>query len=254
LGPIEVWVNNAMTSVFAPVSDVEMDDFERATRVDYLGFVHGTKAALEHMRPRDRGVIVQVSSALAYRGIPLQGAYCGAKHAIVGFTESLRTELLHDKSNVRVTMVHMPAMNTPQFDWVRSTLPRRAQPVAPIYQPEVAARAVWYAAEHPRRRAYSVGASTVLTVLGNKVVPGLLDRYLGRTGYNAQQTDRPEDGDRPDNLYEPLGGDHGARGRFDSRSHERSAQLWMTTHRPAVGAVAAGIGLAAAAMARRRTP
>ena len=182
-----------------------MADFARATSVDYFGFVHGTRAALEFMVPRNRGVIVQVSSALAYRGIPLQSAYCGSKHAIVGFTESVRTELFHDHSGVRVTMVHMPAMNTPQFDWVRSALPHRAQPVPPIYQPEVGARAVRFAADHPDRRSYYVGASTVLTVLGNMVAPGLLDRYLGRTGFNAQQTDQPEQS-RPPRQPLPAGG------------------------------------------------
>jgi short-subunit dehydrogenase len=266
LGPIDVWVNNAMTSVFAPFSEIDMPDFERATRVNYLGFVHGTKAALEHMLPRNRGVIVQVSSALAYRSIPLQSPYCGSKHAIQGFTESLRTELLHDHTQVRVTMVHMPAMNTPQFGWVRSVLPRRARPVAPIYQPEVGARAVCFAADHPQRRGYYVGASTVLTVLGNRVAPALLDRYLARTGFDAQQTDQPEASGRPDNLYLPVdgdpgqgaeddhvGGDHGAHGSFDTSSHDRSLQVWLTTHRPVGTAVLAGAaGLIGAALARRR--
>jgi len=246
LGPIDVWVNNAMTSVFAPFMETDMEDFERATAVDYLGFVHGTRAALEHMVPRDHGTIVQVSSALAFRSIPLQGAYCGAKHAIVGFTESLRTELEHDRSRVRLTMVHMPAMNTPQFDWVRSTLPDESRPVAPVYQPEVGARAVAYAADHPRRRGYYVGLSTVLTVNGNKVAPGLLDRYLARTGYRAQQTKVRDDPARPDNLHAPVESDPGVHGRFDDQSHPRSAQWWLTTHRlPAAGAAS---GLAAAAV------
>jgi NAD(P)-dependent dehydrogenase (short-subunit alcohol dehydrogenase family) len=253
LGPIEVWVNNAMTSVFAPFAETEMADFERATSVDYFGFVHGTKAALEFMTPRNRGVIVQVSSALAYRGIPLQSAYCGSKHAIVGFTESLRTELFHDHSGIRVTMVHMPAMNTPQFDWVRSTLPHRAQPVPPIYQPEVGARAVAFAADHPERRSYYVGASTVLTVLGNMVAPGLLDRYLGHTGVKAQQTDEPETRERRDNLYQPVAGDHGAHGRFDARAHSHSAQVWLTTHRPRGATVlAAAAGFVGTGLVRRR--
>ena len=241
LGPIETWVNNAMTSVFAPFLQTEMADFARATSVDYFGFVHGTRAALQFMVPRNRGVIVQVSSALAYRGIPLQSAYCGSKHAIVGFTESVRTELFHDQSAVRVTMVHMPAMNTPQFDWVRSAMPHRAQPVPPIYQPEVGARTVRFAADHPDRRSYYVGASTVLTVVGNMVAPGLLDRYLGRTGIKAQQTDQPETANRPNNLYQPVAGDHGAHGRFDPRAHSRSAQVWLTTHRPRGPSLLAGV-------------
>jgi NAD(P)-dependent dehydrogenase (short-subunit alcohol dehydrogenase family) len=254
LGPIDIWVNNAMTSVFAPFVDIDVEDFERATRVNYFGFVHGTKAALIHMIPRDRGTIVQVSSALAYRSIPLQSAYCGSKHAILGLTESLRTELLHDHRGVRVTMVHMPAMNTPQFDWVRSVLPHRARPVAPIYQPEVGARAVCFAADHPRRRGYYVGASTALTVLGNKVAPALLDRYLARTGYDAQQSDEVEDPDRPDNLDHPVTGHHCAHGRFDATSHNRSLQLWLTTHRAAGAATLAGGAalLTGSALRRRR--
>jgi NAD(P)-dependent dehydrogenase (short-subunit alcohol dehydrogenase family) len=228
LGPIDVWVNNAMGSVFAPFADVSMEEFAHATDVTYLGFVHGTKAALEEMLPRNSGVIVQVGSALAHRGIPLQSAYCGAKHATVGFTESVRTELLHDRSDVRVTMVHMPAMNTPQFDWVRSKLQKRPQPVPPIYQPEVGARAVRFAADHPRRRAYYVGMSTSLTVTANKFVPQLLDRYLARTGYDAQQTAEPEDPSRPDNLFAPVPGPFGAHGRFDRRSHGRSPWTWLT--------------------------
>jgi NAD(P)-dependent dehydrogenase (short-subunit alcohol dehydrogenase family) len=227
LGPIDVWVNNAMCSVFAPFHRVATDEFIRATEVTYLGYVHGTKAALERMLPRDKGVIVQVGSALAHRGIPLQAAYCGAKHAIVGFTESLRTELMHEHSGVKVTMVHMPAMNTPQFDWVRSHLKKKPQPVAPIYQPEVGARAVLYAADHPRRRAYYVGLSTTLTVIGNKFAPGLLDRYLARTGYGAQLSDELDDPERPDNLFEPVPGPYESHGRFDRRSHARSPWTWL---------------------------
>src|SRR5882757_7303074 len=204
LGPIDVWVNVAFASVFAPFVEIEPDEFRRVTDVSYLGYVYGTRAALTRMLPRDRGVVVQVGSALAYRGIPLQSAYCGAKHAIQGFNESVRCELLHDRSNVHVTMVQMPAVNTPQFGWVLSRLPRQAQPVPPIYQPEVAARAVVYAAEHPRRKQYYVGASTVGTILGNKVAAGLLDRYLARTGYDSQQTGTRTAADRPHNLWEPL--------------------------------------------------
>jgi NAD(P)-dependent dehydrogenase (short-subunit alcohol dehydrogenase family) len=257
LGPIDLWVNDAFSSVFAPFTEIGMDEFRRTTEVSYLGYVHGTKAALTRMLPRDRGVIVQVGSALAYRGIPLQSAYCGAKHAIQGFHESLRVELLHDGSNVHVTMVQMPAVNTPQFGWVLSRLPRRAQPVPPIYQPEVAARAVLYAADHPSRREYWVGGSTAATLLANAVAPGILDRYLARTGYRGQQTDRPRDPDQPVDLWQPADGrdgrDEGAHGDFDSRAKSRSAQLWASQHHGAV-AVAAGALLAGAgwALTRRR--
>ena len=210
-GPIDVWVNNAMTTVFAPFEDIEPDEFRRATEVTYLGCVHGTMAALSRMRQRDRGVIVQVGSALAYRGIPLQSAYCGAKHAIRGFTDSLRTELRHERSNVRVTTVHLPALNTPQFGWCRSKLSNHPQPVPPIYQPELAAQAIWWAAHHRRREVW-VGATTAATIVANLFAPGLLDRYLGRTGVQAQQTDEPI-GPRPDDLFAPVEGDHGAHAR-----------------------------------------
>jgi NAD(P)-dependent dehydrogenase (short-subunit alcohol dehydrogenase family) len=246
LGPIDVWVNNAMTSVFAPFTEIEPEEFRRVTEVTYLGFVHGTRAALKRMLPRDRGTIVQVGSALAYRGIPLQSAYCGAKHAIEGFTESVRAELLHQKSKVRLTMVQMPALNTPQFTWVLSRLPGSPQPVPPIYQPEVAARAIAWAATHRRRQLW-VGATTVATILANDVAPGLLDRYLGRTGYKSQQTKQPADPGRPNNLWAPVPGDHGAHGPFDEQAHPRSPQLWASTHRGLVGAaiagLAAGVGL-----------
>jgi NAD(P)-dependent dehydrogenase (short-subunit alcohol dehydrogenase family) len=241
LGPIDVWVNNAMVSVFSPLKEMTADEFKRTTEVTYLGFVYGSMSALRRMLPRDRGVIVQVGSALAYRGIPLQAAYCGAKHAIQGFTDSLRTELLHDGSNVRVTMVQLPALNTPQFNWVKSRLPRRPQPVPPIFQPEVAAEAIVWAAHHNRREVY-VGMSTVHAILGDKLAPGLLDRYLARNGFEAQQTDEPDDPGGPHNLWEPLPGDHGAHGRFDGRASDRSLQLWATTHRgwlAFTGAVAA---------------
>ncbi|MDQ3897842.1 MAG: SDR family oxidoreductase, partial [Actinomycetota bacterium] len=191
LGPVDVWVNDAFTSVFAPFEAIEPAEFRRVTEVTYLGFAYATRAALRRMKPRNRGVIVQVGSALAYRGIPLQSAYCGAKHAIQGFTESVRTELLHDRSGVRITMVQLPALNTPQFSWVLSRLPRRPLPVPPIYQPVVAARAILWAARHPRRREWWVGGSTAATLLANAVAPGLLDRYLGRTGYRSQQTTEP---------------------------------------------------------------
>jgi NAD(P)-dependent dehydrogenase (short-subunit alcohol dehydrogenase family) len=245
LGPIDVWVNNAMTSVFAPFKEVEPDEFLRVTEVAYLGFVYGTKAALRRMLPRDRGAIVQVGSALAYRGIPLQSAYCGSKHAIKGFTEAVRCELLHDKSNVRLTMVQMPALNTPQFDWVLSRLPKKPQPVPPIYQPEVAARAIVWASEHDRGEVW-VGASTFGTILAQRLVPRLLDRYLARTGYTSQQTDEPADPDRPANLWQPVGGDHGAHGEFDARAKGRSAQWWLTSHRAPMAAAAGMAGVAAA--------
>ncbi len=254
LGPIDVWVNDAMTSVFAPVHEVTADEFRRVTEVNYLGYVYGTLAALRRMRPRDAGTIVQVGSALAYRGIPLQAAYCASKHAIQGFQDSLRAELLHDGSNVRVSMVQMPALNTPQFDWVRTRLPNHPQPVAPIYQPEVAAAAVVWAAEHGPREL-NVGTTTVLTRWGNKVVPGLLDRYLGATAFKGQQTSEPIDPQRRvDNLEQPADDhtDHGAHGRFDDRAHSRSPQVWATTHKPQLGAVAA-LALAAGAASRRRS-
>jgi NAD(P)-dependent dehydrogenase (short-subunit alcohol dehydrogenase family) len=254
LGPIDVWVNNAFTVVFAPFTQVEPTEFKRVTEVTYLGYVHGTKAALKRMLPRERGTIVQVGSALAYRGIPLQSAYCGAKHAIQGFNESLRTELLHDKSNVHVTMVHMPAVNTPQFSWVLSRLPKQAQPVPPIYQPELAAEAVLYAADHPKRREYWVGGSTVGTLIANKFAPGLLDRYLARTGYKSQQTQQPRDPDQPVNLWEPADGrqghDFGAHGIFDRKSTSRSYQLWASQHHGLVGLAAGAAAAGALALAR----
>ncbi|MFF4888310.1 SDR family oxidoreductase [Micromonospora chersina] len=253
LGPADLWINDAFSSVFAPFQETRPEEFRRAMEVTYLGYVHGTRVALSQMVPRDRGTIVQVGSALAYRGIPLQAAYCGAKHAIVGFTESLRCELSHDGSNVRVTMVHLPAVNTPQFDWLLSRLPRHAEPVPPIYEPGVAARAIVGAADRPRRREYWVGASTVLTILGNRVAPGLLDRYLARTGYRSQQTGRPADHDRPNNLWHPLDGpgghDYGARGEFSGRSHSRSPQAWLSRHRLFA---AAGLGATAAGLAAWR--
>ena len=229
-GPIDVWVNNAMVSVFSPVKDMTAEEFRRVTDVTYLGYVYGTLAALRRMLPRDHGVIVQVGSALAYRGIPLQAAYCGAKHAIQGFTESLRCELLHDHSRVRVTMVQMPALNTPQFDWVRTRLPRRPQPVPPIFQPEVGAAAVLWAAEHHRPEIY-VGLSTVKAIVGDKLASRILDRYLAWMGYDAQQTDGPVAAGRQDNLVAPVPGDHGAHGAFDARARTRSAQFWLTAHR-----------------------
>jgi NAD(P)-dependent dehydrogenase (short-subunit alcohol dehydrogenase family) len=250
LGPIDLWINNAMASVFSPVREMRAQEYRRVTEVTYLGYVHGTLAALHHMLPRDRGTILQVSSALAFRAIPLQSAYCAAKHAIKGFTESLRTELLHDGSGVRVVMVHMPALNTPQFGWVRSRLAHRAQPVPPIFQPELGAEAVVYAALHPERRELKVGASTLEAIWGNRLAPGLLDRYLARTGYRSQQTREPEQPGRPDNLWAPLPGDHGAHGDFDDRARALSPQLWLTEHR-GLALLAAGITGAVAAVAWR---
>jgi NAD(P)-dependent dehydrogenase (short-subunit alcohol dehydrogenase family) len=234
-GPIDVWVNVAFTSVFPPFGEIAPDEFKRVTEVNYLGFVYGTMAALKRMRPRDRGTIVQVGSTLAYRGIPLQTAYCGSKHAIQGFHESLRCELLHDRSNVAVTMVQMPAVNTPQFDWVLSRLPKHAQPVPPIYQPEVAADAVLFAADHPRRREYWVGESTMATLAANALFPGLLDRYLARSGFKSQQTDDPpQDPGARTNLWAPAddmsGHDYGSHGSFDRKAWHRSPQVWASQH------------------------
>lgn len=255
-GPIDVWVNDAFTGVFAPVAKIKPEEFRRVTEVSYLGYVYGTQAALRRMLPRDTGVIIQVGSALAYRGIPLQSAYCAAKHAIQGFHESLRCELLHDKSNVRVTMVQLPAMNTPQFGWVLSRLPRRAQPVPPIYQPEVAARAIARAADRPRRRERWVGSSTVATLLGDKAIPGLLDHYLARTGYRAQQLGEKRDPDQPANLWHPAdarsGSDQGAHGDFDDVARAHSSQQWVSRHRVAIaGTALAAAGLAIAGITRR---
>lgn len=239
-GPIDVWVNDAMCSVFSPVKEMKAEEYKRVTEVSYLGYVYGTLSALKRMLPRDRGTVVQVGSALAYRSIPLQSAYCAAKHAIAGFTDSLRCELIHDKSRVKVTMVQMPALNTPQFGWVESRLPHKAQPVPPIFEPEVAARAIYYAAHHSRRELF-VGGPTVAAIQGNKIFPGLLDRYLGKTGYKSQQTAQPADPDRPNNLWKPVPGDHGAHGTFDSRAHNISPQLWLDTNRDWIALALLGI-------------
>jgi len=257
VGPIDVWVNVAFTSVFSPFEQIKPAEYRRVTEVSYLGYVYGTMAALKYMKPRDRGTIVQVGSALAYRGIPLQSAYCGAKHAIQGFHEALRCELLHDKSNVHVTMPQMPAVNTPQFSWVLSRLPRHAQPVPPIYQPEFAARGVLYAADHPHRREYWVGASTMGTLAANAVAPGLLDRYLAKTGFSAQQTKQPRDPDAPTNLWQPADGpdgrDFGTHGIFNATSHDRDPQLWASQHHGAIGAaVTVALTAAGALLWRRR--
>lgn len=247
-GPIDVWVNNAMVSVFSPVKEMTAEEFKRVTEVTYLGFVYGTLSALRRMLPRDRGTIVQVGSALAYRGIPLQAAYCGAKHAIQGFCDSLWSELIHDGSRVHLTMVQMPALNTPQFSWVKSRLARKPQPVPPIYQPEIAAEAIYYAAHHRRREIY-VGWPTVKAILGNKVAPGFADGYLARMGYDAQQYDGVADPQRPHNLYDPLPGDHGAHGDFDQRASSFSPQVWLNTNRLWVSAAAGIAAVVSAALA-----
>jgi len=246
-GPIDIWVNNAMASVFSPVAAMEPTEYKRVTEVTYLGVVHGTLSALRRMKPRNRGVIVQVGSALAYRGIPLQSAYCAAKHAIEGFCDSLRAELLHDASGVHVTMVQLPAMNTPQFDWVKSRLRGRAKPVPPIFQPEVAADAILWAADHPRCE-YFVGFPTVEAIVGDRLAAGLADRYLARYGYDAQQTSEPENPDRPHNLWSPVDDtrDFGAHGRFDSSARTSSAELVISKHRRAFAAL--GVALAAATL------
>ena len=239
LGSIDVWVNDAMATVFAPVCDIEADEFRRATEVTYLGAVYGTMAALRRMRPRNRGTVVQVGSALSYRAIPLQAAYCGSKFALRGFTDSLRTELMHDRSDVFVTMVQLPAVNTPQFNWCRSKLDRHPQPVPPIYEPEVPAEAVYFASRHRRREVFC-GGSTVAVILGNRLAPGLGDRYLAKTGYSSQQnTTLPYQSDRPSNLFEPVEDESATRGSFSGVAHERSYQLWGSFHRRAL--LAAGV-------------
>jgi len=249
-GPLDVWVNNAMATVFAPVTDISAEEFRRATEVTYLGYVWGTLAALRRMLPRDRGTIVQVGSALAYRSIPLQAPYCAAKHAIHGFTQSLRTELLHEGSNVHVTEVQLPAHNTPQFEWSRAKLPRHPQPVPPIFQPEVAAEAIEFAATH-RRREILVAWPTVQAVYGERIAPGLLDRYLARTGYDAQQTEEPLPGEREGNLFEPVPGDFAAHGRFDGIAKPRSRLLEANLRRGLLAV--AGLAALGALLASRRS-
>ena len=255
LGPIDLWINNAMNSVFSPVAEMRPEEYRRVTDVTYLGYVYGTLAALKRMRTRDRGKIIFVGSALAYRGIPLQSAYCASKHAVQGFFDSLRTELIHDGSNVKITMVQMPALNTPQFRWVKSRLPNKAQPVPPILQPEVAAEAILFAADHDRRELW-LGWPTVKAIAGNRVVPWYADWKLAREGVESQQVDEPEDPDRRHNLWEPVDDvtDHGAHGVFDSRSEARTSQLWFAKNRPALtlgGALAALAGATVAALVSR---
>jgi NAD(P)-dependent dehydrogenase (short-subunit alcohol dehydrogenase family) len=247
LGSIDVWVNDAMATVFCEFLDVEPEDFARSTTVTYLGAVWGTRAALKRMKPRDRGTIVQVGSALAYRSIPLQSAYCGAKSALRGFTDSLRSELIHSGSGVHLTMVHLSAFNTPQFDWAKSCMPRKARPMGKVFQPEVAAEAIYWASQHRRREVW-VGAPAAKAIVGTRVIPGLLDRWLAWQGYDGQQTDEPANPARPDNLYEPVPRDAGTHGRFDGEAVSTSAQLWATTHRGLV-ALAALAAIAALPLA-----
>ncbi|HET6725012.1 MAG TPA: SDR family oxidoreductase [Gammaproteobacteria bacterium] len=245
LGEIDIWVNAAMVTIVAPLDQIAPDEFKRVTDVTYLGNVNGTMEALKHMLPRDRGTIIQVSSALAYHSVPLQAPYCGAKHAINGYTESLRSELMHRNSRVRVTTVDMPGLNTPQFDWALNRMPKRPRPIAPVYQPEVAARAIVWAAHHRRKRLY-VGISSLLMIWLDKFAPGLLDRYMAESAISGQMSGEPADPDRPDNLWRPAPGDHGARGRFSGEAHANSMQFWATTHRGWLTMV--GVGLAAGAI------
>lgn len=253
-GPIDVWVNVAMTSVFAFIKDTTPAEIKRVTEVCYLGYVHGTLAALKRMQPRNRGHIIQVGSALAYRGIPLQAAYCASKHAIQGFMDSLRAELIHFNSKIVPVMVQMPALNTPQFDWCRNKMARRSQPVPPIFQPEVAAQAIVFASKNQRREIY-VGLPTIVAIIGNKLFPRLGDYYLGKTGVLSQQTDERNDASAPDNLNAPVGGDPGAHGRFDARAHSSCPQLWTDMHRNWVvgGALALGAATLGVLWAKERS-
>jgi len=238
-GPIDIWVNNAMVTVYAPVKETSPEEYRRVTEVTYLGYVNGTLAALKRMQPRNKGVIVQVGSGAAYRSFPLQSAYCGAKHAIRGFTDSLRSELIHDRSAVKVTMVQLPAVNTPQFGWARNRMERQARPMAPVYQPEGAAKAVVWAARHPRRETL-VGMPTVLGVELNKMFPGLLDRFLAKRAYQAEQYDGQREAGQPDNLWRPLRGDYGAHGIFDQEARGKSGELWISRNRDWLFPLAAG--------------
>ncbi len=239
-GHIDIWVNDAMTTIFAPITEIQPDEYKRATEVTYLGCVYGTMAALKRMLPRNRGTIVQIGSALAYRSIPLQALYCGAKHAIVGFTDSLRCELIHSKSDVHVTVVHLPAMNTPQFSWCRTRLPNHPQPVPPIFEPEVAAKAIYWAAHHKRREVF-VGGPTVTAIYGQDIAPGFADWYLGTHGYEAQQTSQPVASDRADNLFQPVSGDYAGDGIFVEQAKRFSLQNWMDMHRTPLALATAGL-------------
>ncbi len=242
LGPMDIWVNDAMATIFSPVREIRPEEYRRVTEVTYLGYVYGTMAALKRMVPRDHGTIIQVGSALSYRAIPLQAPYCGAKFAIRGFTDSVRTELLHNRSRVQLTMVQLPAINTPQFSWCKTNLPLSPKPVPPIFQPGVAAKAIVWAALH-RKREVNVGLSSVAAIWVNKFCPGLLDHYLARTGYKSQQTDEPVDPGRPDNLFSPLPGGHRVEGKFTKKAHAESYEFWAATHKmwfALLGLVAAG--------------
>jgi NAD(P)-dependent dehydrogenase (short-subunit alcohol dehydrogenase family) len=251
LGPIDIWINNAMTSVFSPLKEMTAEEFRRVTEVTYLGVVYGTMSALKRMLPRNRGTIVQVGSALAYRSIPLQSAYCGAKHAIHGFTDSLRCELIHDKSDIHLTMVQLPAVNTTQFGWVLNRLPNQPKPLGTVYQPEVAADAIHWAAHHRRREVY-LGMPSVQSIVGNKIAPSLLDQYLGRNGYRGQQTSQLKAPGQRDNLWEPLPGDHGAHGAFDGKAKARSPEFWVVKNRNWLGAAAACAVVAAILIAQNK--
>lgn len=251
LGPIDVWVNVAMATVFAPLSELTSEEFERGTRVTYLGQVHGTMSALRRMRSRNRGTIVNVGSALSYRSVPLQSVYCGAKFAVRGFTDSIRSELMHDKLDVHLTMVHLPAVNTPQFDWALNKTGRKAKPVAPIFQPEMAARAIFFAATHRRREVW-VGVPTVKAILANRIAPGLIDRYLATAGYSGQLTGEQLPPDAPSNLREPVPGDYGAHGRFDAQAHDRSWEMFTDRHRAALWGLAALVAIGCAHQLAKR--
>ena len=251
-GRIDTWINNAMATIYAPFHEIAAEDYKRATEVTYLGTVYGTMAALRRMRPHNTGIIIQVGSALAYRAIPLQSPYCGAKFAIRGFTDALRSELLHERSRIRVTMVHLPALNTPQFDWGKNQMPMRPQPMPPIFNPEMAAKAIFWASRHKRREVY-VGWPTVKAIWANKFIPGLIDRYLARAGYAGQQSGQPANPANPDNLWQPVAGDFAAHGRFDQRAQPGALQLWASLYREpiAIGLLAAGL-LACRCLRRRR--
>lgn len=234
LGPIDVWINNAMSSVYSPIKEMQPEEYRRVTEVTYLGCVYGSLAALEYMLPRDRGVILQIGSSLSYVSIPIQSAYCAAKHAVRGFTNSLRAELIHDGSNVRVTMIQMPAINTPQFDWSMNRMPHRPEPVAPIFQPEMCAEAVLFAVRNDPGREMTVGWSAMKLILGGRLLPGYVEKRVAREAYEDQESDEPEDPDRPHNLWQPVDGEWGAHGRFDSKARDRSAALWVRMHRQPV--------------------
>jgi NAD(P)-dependent dehydrogenase (short-subunit alcohol dehydrogenase family) len=251
-GPIDVWINDAMVSMYAPFWEISPEEFEHITDVTYHGQVYGTMAALKRMRPRDRGTIVQVGSALANRSIPLQSAYCGAKHAIAGFTESLRSELFHQNSNIRITMVDLPGVNTTQFEWTKNRMPHKCRPTGPIFQPEVAADGILFAAEHPWRKKVIVGFPAWQAIVGEKFIPGALDHYLAHAAWEGSQLPEPADPNHRDNFWEPLPGDHGSHGPFDSQAKSYSGQLWATEHRAGLLATIAGIGLGAAAVALSR--